>query len=51
MVPKHSTPRKLWPLLGVGIGGGEKLGRGTGFFLPHPPPKPLGQESKWVNRE
>lgn len=50
MVPKHSTPRKLWSLLGVGMGGGGKAG-GEGFFLPHPPPEPLGQESKWANRE
>ena len=26
MVPKHSTPRKLWSLLGVGVGGGGKAG-------------------------
>ena len=44
MVPKHSTPRKLWSLLGVGMGGGGKSWGGQDsscHILP---------QSPWVRR-
>ena len=48
--PSTAPPENSGPCLVWGSGEGEKLG-GTGLFLPHPPPEPLGQESKWADRE